>query len=134
MNSATMDSANGTDELAIIGRRRPQRLFRRSEIEPANGSLTASNAIATASAVAGTDYASVSGYFTWNDGESHDQTFVVDILDPDIVVLADRYFQITLSNMTGGATAASPNPTIVIVTDDDLPGEISLVSATLQSP
>jgi hypothetical protein len=106
--------------------------FTVSRTSGAYGSVSVDYDASDVTAISGVDYTLTGGTFSWADGESDDKTFTVDILDPDVIVNSDRTFEIVLSNLTGGATAGAPNPTIVTITDDDNPGFVSLVSTTYQ--
>ena len=86
---------------------------------------------ANGTAVAGTDYATISGgTLSWADGETT-KTFQVTILDHGNGSGASVDFDVTLSAPTG-ATLGTPNPATVTITDNDTP--TSQPTITLTAP
>ena len=69
-------------------------------------------------AIAGSDFAGITGTLTWADGESGGKTFSVDIID-DSNQEAPETFSINLSNPQG-ATLGTPGLATVTISDNDL--------------
>jgi CSLREA domain-containing protein len=64
------------------------------------------------------DYVSASGTLHWNNGESGNKTFNITVKG-DTTYEANETVNITLSNVTAGATIGAPNPTTLTITNDD---------------
>ncbi len=82
-----------------------------------NNTATVDYATSDGSAVAGSDYAAVSGTLVFNPGETS-KSFTVPIID-DTINEADETINLTLSNPTGGATLGSPQTLPLTITDND---------------
>ena len=76
---------------------------------PADYQVTQVNGVASNAA---------SGTFTWADGDLSNRTITITIKG-DTDVEPDEIVNLTLSGATGGATIGAPNPTTLIITDDD---------------
>jgi hypothetical protein len=96
------------------------------------GPVTVDYATADGTATAGSDYTAASGTLTFNRGEAT-KSFTVAIAN-DSAHEDGETFQITLSNVTGGASAGSPSGATVTIGDDDAAGAApSQDSPNLQS-
>lgn len=82
--------------------------------------------ITPGTAVAGTDYTTVSGTLSWADGEGGLKSIPVPILQ-DTAQDGSRTFTVTLSSPTGGAfLPGAGTSTVVTILDDDLAPQITL--------
>ena len=70
----------------------------------------------------GSDFISTSGTLSFADGVS-EKTISVPIT-VDVLFEVDEYFDVVISNPSGGATLGSPSTHTVTIQDDDHPGEI----------
>jgi hypothetical protein len=78
----------------------------------------------------GVNYTATAGTLTFNPGEG-DKTFVVPIIDT-MMVGADTYVNLTLSNPTGGATISGANPeTLTILNNNQLTMQFSTATDTV---
>lgn len=84
-----------------------------------NGAGEASVAYTSAdgSALAGSDYAAVSGVLTWSDGDTDDQSIQVPI-SADAASEGDETFTLTLSSPTGATLGANTSTTVTITNVD----------------
>jgi hypothetical protein len=86
------------------------------------GAISVQYATQNGSAMAGTDYTATSGTLMWADGDAAAKTITLPVIQNNIVD-GTRYFNVLLSNATGGATIAMQNGTvgkaIVRVNDDE---------------
>jgi len=91
------------------------------------GIVTVDYATADGTAVSGSDYQSASGTFTWIDGDTASRTFSVTVVD-DVDVEGDENINLSLSNITGGATLGARNTASLTITDNDIaaPGQLQL--------
>ena len=80
-------------------------------------------------AVAGTNFTSVSGTFNWPDGDNSSRTFNVPIID-DTATNANRTVGLVLSNLVGTASLGIASATLTI-TDNDSLVSFSLASYTV---
>ncbi len=69
------------------------------------------------SAVAGSDYSSVSGTLVWSDGETADKTFTVPITN-DGTAERSKLVRLTLTNPSG-TVLGDLDTAVVVITDDD---------------
>jgi ELWxxDGT repeat protein len=72
-----------------------------------DGTVTVHYATSDGTATAGTDYTPASGTLTFNPGEIS-KTFTVGILDDGGITESDSSLNLTLSQVTGGATLGTP--------------------------
>jgi hypothetical protein len=79
-------------------------------------------------AVAGEDYSKTKGVLSWDDGDTDDKTFTVDILD-DAIFEGDETFRLLLRYPEGGATIGDPDTAVVTIIDDVLPGTVQFSEA-----
>src|SRR5437667_440888 len=86
-----------------------------------DGAVSVHWATSAGTATAGTDYVEASGDVSWTDTDSADKTFLVTVKG-DLAYEANETVNVTLSSPTGGATLSGPNPTTLIITNDDCPG------------
>ena len=81
-----------------------------------DGAVSVDYATSDGTATAGSDYTAASGTLSWADGESDSKTFNVSLLT-DGVIDANETVNLTLSNVTGGATIGANNPAVLTITD-----------------
>jgi hypothetical protein len=79
-------------------------------------------------ATAGVDYLTTSGTLTFNARETS-KTFTIPILNDTLDEPAET-LHLALSNPTGGATLGTPSTTVLTITDNDVPGSITLGAPT----
>jgi uncharacterized repeat protein (TIGR02543 family) len=82
-----------------------------------DGVVTVQYATSDGNALASPDYTATSGTLTFANGVTS-QTFNIAIND-DLLVEGDETVNLTLSNVTGGATPGTPNTAKLIITDDE---------------
>jgi hypothetical protein len=82
------------------------------------GAVSVDYATSDETAVAGSDYTSVSGTLNWTNGDTKPKTFKVDIIDDDEVE-EDETVILSLGNVTGGAQLGSPDTAVVTITDNE---------------
>ena len=83
------------------------------------GAVSVDYATSDGSATGGSDYTATAGTLSFADGVSG-QSFSVTILD-DTLFEGDETFNLSLSNVTGGASLGSPATASVTITEDDPP-------------
>jgi hypothetical protein len=96
------------------------------------GAATVDYASADGTATAGVDYTATLSSLSWADGAAGQRTFVVAIID-DNVVEGDETVQLALSNPTT-ASLGNPAAAVLSILDDDLPpnpGSLKLDSGAL---
>lgn len=71
------------------------------------------------------DYVNTSGILNWADGDSANKTFTVPICN-DLIPEANETVNLALSNAGGGATIGSPSAAVLTITNDDVPGTLSV--------
>ena len=94
-----------------------------------DGVVAVSFIVTDGSAVLGEDYSgTTSGTLTWVDGDSLPKTIVLVIVDDFVEEAGDitgrEFFQVNLSNATGGASLGSGLQTEVAISDDDDGGNL----------
>ncbi len=96
-----------------------------------DGLVSVDFAVSDGTAVAGSDYEVTMGTLTWPDSDTTARTFTVSITD-DFSIEGDETINISLSNVTGGATLASPSTAVLTISDNDVPspGSVQFSSAT----
>jgi len=107
ISDVTVSEADGTAEITV------------SVSGDNYDTATVDYATGDGTAVAGTDYTTTSGSFSWDKDDTDSQTITVPLLDNEIDQ-ADRTFVVTLSN-ANNATIDSGSATITIIDDDDEP-------------
>jgi hypothetical protein len=80
-------------------------------------------------ATAGTDFTSTSGVLSWGDGDSSDKTFTVPIID-NSVNAPNKTINLSLSNVTNGATLGSPANAVLTIFDDESYPKVSINDAS----
>jgi|GEM_PF-2530111 len=85
------------------------------------GSVTVDYRSVESSATGNSDYASISGTATFNDGETS-QTISIPLIE-DNIAEGTEIFSFTVDNSTGGATLSAPRTAFIVIQDNDfLPG------------
>jgi hypothetical protein len=83
------------------------------------GSVSVNYATSNGTAIAGTEYTATSGTLTFADGVTS-RSFSVAITD-DAVTDGNKTFNVTLSNVAGGATLGTPSAEVVTIMDNEVP-------------
>jgi len=91
-----------------------------------NGAVTVDYATSDNTAVAGTDYTATMGTLSWADGDAAAKTFSVPI-SAATGFNGTKAFNLTLSNVTGGATLGTSAATVTI-TGAGVPGAAGSIS------
>ncbi|MDX6443533.1 MAG: trimeric autotransporter adhesin [Blastocatellia bacterium] len=95
-----------------------------------DGAVDVTYATSAGTATAGSDYVETTATLHWNNGETVDKSFNITV-NGDTTYEANETVNITLSNVTDGATIAPPNPTTLTITNDDpVPANATLVVNT----
>jgi CSLREA domain-containing protein len=95
-----------------------------------DGAVDVTYATSGGTATAGSDYVETTGTLHWNNGETGSKTFDITV-NGDTTYEANETVNITLSNVTDGATITPPNPTTLTITNDDpVPASAILVVNT----
>jgi ribosomal protein L35AE/L33A len=89
-----------------------------TRIGSSDGAVSIDYAASDDTATAPDDYFQSTGTLNWNDGDISDKIFMIPIIN-DAIVENDEFFNLTLSNATGGATIGNPATAVVTITDDD---------------
>src|SRR5688500_8491593 len=84
------------------------------------GAVSVAYAVTGGTAVDGTDYQSVSGVLSWNDGDAASKTFTVPVFN-NAVIGDSRTVIITLASPTGGSVLGTNILTALTIYDDDRP-------------
>ena len=85
-----------------------------------DGAVSVAYAVTGGTALNGTDYQSVSGVLSWNDGDPASKTFTIPIVN-DAVIGNSKTVIITLSGPTGGSVLGTNTLTTLTIYDDDQP-------------
>jgi N-acetylneuraminic acid mutarotase len=85
-----------------------------------DGAVSVAYAVTGGTAVDGTDYQSVSGVLSWNDGDDASKTFTVPVFN-DAVIGGTKTVLITLANPTGGSVLGTNILTELTIYDNDRP-------------
>ncbi len=83
-----------------------------------NGFVQIDYATSDGTAVFGGDYDEMSGSLEWEDGDTAEKTFLVNILDDDENE-GDETVQLSLSNPIGGAVIGAINSAVITIVDDE---------------
>ena len=95
-----------------------------------DGALDVTYTTSAGTATAGSDYVETTGTLHWNDAETGNKSFLITV-NGDTTYEANETVNITLSNVTDGATITPPNPTTLTITNDDpVPADATLVVNT----
>lgn len=86
-------------------------------VEGADGTVSVRVSTSNGTATAPSDYASASEVLSWNDGESGPRFFPVEIVDDGQVEPQER-FNVTLTDVTGGAGIGRGTATVTINDND----------------
>jgi hypothetical protein len=84
-----------------------------------DGAVGVTLASSDGTATAGADYTAVSTTVTFAAGDAATKTVTVTIANDTLVESAET-INLTLSNVTGGATLGSPSTAVLTITDDDV--------------
>ena len=86
-----------------------------------------SNGTATGGGTCGgsVDYVNTSGSLMWADGDMASKTFTIPVCN-DVIPEPDETVNIALSGATGGATVGTPATSVLTITNDDIPGTLSV--------
>ena len=82
------------------------------------GAVSVAYAVAGGTAIAGSDFESVSGVLSWADGESGSKSFQIPIFDDELAE-GEETVVFTLSSAAGGATLGSPASAMLAIRDDE---------------
>ncbi|HEX9984914.1 MAG TPA: DUF3500 domain-containing protein [Thermoanaerobaculia bacterium] len=85
-----------------------------------DGAVSVAYAVTGGTALNGTDYQSVSGVLTWNDGDTAGKTFTIPIVN-NALIGDSKTVIITLSGPTGGSVLGTNTMTTLTIYDDDQP-------------
>ena len=85
-----------------------------------DGAVSVAYAVTGGTALNGTDYESVSGVLSWNDGDTAGRTFTIPILD-NAMIGDSKTVIITLSGPTAGSVLGTNTLTTLSIHDDDRP-------------
>lgn len=85
-----------------------------------DGAVTVAYDVTGGTALKGTDYQSVSGVLSWNDGDAASKTFTISIVD-NAVIGDSKTVIITLTGPTGGSVLGTNTLTTLTIHDDDQP-------------
>jgi N-acetylneuraminic acid mutarotase len=85
-----------------------------------DGAVSVAYAVTGGTAVDGSDYQSVSGVLSWNDGDAASKTITVPVFD-NAVIDVSKTVIITLANPTGGSVLGTHILTALTIYDDDRP-------------
>ena len=104
-NRYQINEESGTVEITIL------------RTQGSNGEVTIDYSTADGTAIAGADYTAISGTLTFADGETS-KTLAIEILD-DLLEEGNEAFNLTISNVTGGATLATANSAQIDILDNE---------------
>ncbi len=96
-----------------------------------SGVVSVDYATAAGTALPGSDFETVSGTLTWDDGETDQKTITINLVD-DAEAESFEDFSLTLSEPTGGAQLAASKGTTTIASLDG-PGQVGLYDSSTQS-
>lgn len=85
-----------------------------------NGAVSVQYSTVNGTAVAGSDFTSTSGTFSWASGQSQPQTFSIPIIN-DAVGEINETFEVVLSNATGGVAMVGDRTVTIVDDDSSLP-------------
>ena len=85
-----------------------------------DGAVSVAYAVTGGTALNGTDYQSVSGVLSWNDGDVGSKTFTIPVVN-DALIDGSKTVMITLSGPTGGSVLGTNTLTTLTIWDDDQP-------------
>ena len=85
-----------------------------------DGAVSVAYAVTGGTAVDGTDYQSVSGVLSWNDGDAANKTFTVPVFN-NAVISDSKTVVITLASPTGGSVLGTNILTTLTIYDNDQP-------------
>jgi Leucine-rich repeat (LRR) protein len=87
-----------------------------TRVDGSDGAVSVDFATANDTAKAGKDYIETEGTLNWDDGETDDQTFTVDIINDDNPE-DNETFNLSLKKATGGATIGDPDTAVVTIVE-----------------
>jgi len=92
-----------------------------------SGSVSVQYATSNGTATAGSDYTAASGTLTWADGDATNKSFTVTPIS-DAVAEGTETVNLTLSNVTGGATLGAQSTATLNITDSTIIPTITNIS------
>ena len=98
-----------------------------SRISGSSGAITVNYATANGTALAGSDYTATTGTLSFAAGQAS-KMFSIPIANAGIVG-GSKTVNLSLSNITGGATMGSPINAVLTIMDDDSPGALQFGNA-----
>lgn len=78
------------------------------------GTVTVDYATSNGTAQSGVNYTTTTGTKTWTSGDSADKTFTIPIINAG--TCGSPTFNVTIANVTGGATLGSPTTAVITIT------------------
>ena len=101
-----------------------------ARVDGNSGAVTVDIETENVSAIAGEDYDALTSTIAFADGDDAPKNIGIAIID-DQQDEGDHYFNVLLSNATGGATLGSPDTVPVVIVDDDGPPPLPPAPPTL---
>ena len=86
-----------------------------------DGAVSVAYAVTGGTAVDGTDYQSVSGVLSWNDGDAASKTFTVPVFNNAVIGDSEKTVILTLASPTGGSLLGTNILAELTIHDDDRP-------------
>jgi hypothetical protein len=116
MTSYQVNEAGGTANIAV------------QRTGGSDGTVSVRCDSADGTATAGSDYTATMDVLSWTDGDTANKNCTVPIAD-DTIDENNETVNLSLTNVTGGATIGTPNAATLTITDDDDAGDLSFSMA-----